>query len=88
MEQLSIYLLGSFEVRLGDQDLGGVFRTRKERALLAYLAVESRHPLRREALAELLWPERPEITTDAQLKDHPTRVFRRGMVRMVVVGED
>ena len=60
MEQLAIYLLGSFEVRLADQDLGGVFRTRKERALLAYLAVESRHPLRREALAELLWPERPE----------------------------
>ncbi len=47
-------------VRLGDQDLGGVFRTRKERALLAYLAVENHHPLRREALAELLWPERPE----------------------------
>ncbi len=34
-----------------------------------------------------LWPERPEITTDPQLRDHPSAAFRRGMVRMVVVRE-
>ena len=30
------------------------------RALLAYLVVEAAQPHRREALAELFWPERPE----------------------------
>ena len=60
MDRLSIYLFGSFSVRQGEQVLTGAFRTRKERALLAYLAVEQRQMHRRESVAELLWPERPE----------------------------
>ncbi len=60
MDRLSIYLLGPFDVQLGDKSLARAFRTRKERALLAYLAVEQRQQHRREAVAELLWPERPE----------------------------
>ncbi len=60
MERLSIYLLGSFDVQLGEGMVTSTFRTRKERALLAYLAVEQRQMHRRESLAEMLWPERPE----------------------------
>ena len=60
MERLSIYLLGSFDVQLGEGMVTNAFRTRKERALLAYLAVEQRQMHRRESVAELLWPERPE----------------------------
>ena len=36
------------------------FESDKVRALLAYLAVESGRPQRREMLAGLLWPERPD----------------------------
>jgi len=36
------------------------FESDKVRALLAYLAVEAGHPHRRETLAGLFWPERPE----------------------------
>ena len=55
MAHLSISLLGSFQVTLD----GAVsnFRTDKIRAFLAYLAVESAQPHRREALATLLWPD-------------------------------
>jgi len=59
MSPLSIRLLGSWQTSLNDQPLIG-FESDKVRALLAYLAVESDHPHRREALAGLLWPERPE----------------------------
>ena len=60
MPRLSIYLLGSFQVRLNDQIISAAFRTEKERALLTFLAVESERPHPREAIAELFWPERPE----------------------------
>jgi len=60
MGQLAINLLGPFEVYLNNQIVNKIFRTRKERALLAYLAVENERLHRREALAELFWPNRPE----------------------------
>ncbi len=56
MANVSISLLGSFEVTLEDRPITG-FATDKVRALLAYLAVEGARPLRREFLATLLWPE-------------------------------
>jgi DNA-binding SARP family transcriptional activator len=59
MAYLSLSLLGPFQAwtENGQQQ---TFRTLKERALVAYLAVEHerRHP--REELAELFWPERSE----------------------------
>ncbi|MEW5960834.1 MAG: BTAD domain-containing putative transcriptional regulator, partial [Chloroflexota bacterium] len=52
-------LLGTFKVTLADQPIT-TFGYDKVRALLAYLAVEVDRPHRRQALAGLLWPERPE----------------------------
>ncbi len=54
MGDLSFTLLGSPEVRHGDQVL--LFSTRKELALLIYLAVEGRVHLRK-TLSEQFWPE-------------------------------
>lgn len=60
MGRLSLSLLGPLQVWLDGQLANASFRTRKERALLVYLAVEARRAHRRDALGELLWPERPE----------------------------
>ena len=59
MPHLSICLLRSFCVTLDGQPVTG-FHSDKARALLAYLAVENERPHRRETLAGLLWPDRPE----------------------------
>ena len=58
MAQLSIRLLGGFDIACGDAPVTDL-ATDKVRALLAYLAVESEHPQRRDLLADLLWPEMP-----------------------------
>ena len=59
MAHLSLSLLGSFEVTLDGQSVTG-FKSNKERALLAYLAVEADRSHRREVLAGLLWPNWPD----------------------------
>jgi predicted ATPase/DNA-binding SARP family transcriptional activator len=59
MVRLSIHLLGQLQVMV-DGELVTDFESDKVRALLVYLAVEANRIHRREALAGLLWPERPE----------------------------
>ncbi len=59
MPRLSVSLLGTFQVLLADKPVT-TFESDKVRALLAYLAVESGWPHRRQTLAGLLWPERPD----------------------------
>ena len=59
MARLSLHLLGSFRVTLGDEPVS-TFESDKVRALLTYLAVTSDRAHRREKLAGLLWPEQPE----------------------------
>ncbi len=54
------------------------FESIKEPALLAYLAAESDLPQRREALVELLWPERPEASARANLR-HTLANLRRAI---------
>ena len=58
--ELKISLLGSMKVELGDSDVTLGFRTKKERALFSYLAVESQRIHSREVLAEMFWPGRPD----------------------------
>ncbi len=59
MTHLSLSLLGPFQAWTAEGVLQP-FRTLKERALLAYLAVESGELHRRETLAEMFWPDRSE----------------------------
>ena len=58
MRRLYIQLLGTLQVTLDGDPIH--FKTDKARALLAYLAVESHRPHRREHLAGLLWSDQPE----------------------------
>jgi len=66
MARLALALLGTLQVTLDDQPVTG-FATDKVRALLAYLALEAR-PHRREALAELLWPDQPGAAARKSLR--------------------
>jgi predicted ATPase/DNA-binding SARP family transcriptional activator len=59
MARLSLHLLGPLQVTLAGEPVTG-FESDKVRALLVYLAVEAGRPHRRQALAGLLWPGRPE----------------------------
>ena len=65
---LSISLLGSFRVTLQGEPVTS-FVSDKARALLAFLAVEAGQPHRREALVGLLWPEYPERSARASLRN-------------------
>ncbi|MFO7634265.1 MAG: BTAD domain-containing putative transcriptional regulator [Caldilinea sp.] len=67
MTRLRLTLLGSFQALLDDRPIAA-FESAKARALLAYLAVESDRAHRREALAELFWPERPPGAALANLR--------------------
>lgn len=59
MFHLAIHLFGGFRVELNGKLLSK-FGTDKTRALLAFLALESDRPHRREALASYFWCERPQ----------------------------
>src|SRR5438552_12364809 len=65
MGDLCLTLLGPPEVRHGDQVL--LFSTRKELALLIYLAVEGRVHLRK-TLSEQFWPEGDALHGRAALR--------------------
>ncbi len=71
MARLEIRLLGGFEV-LRDGAPRREFRTRKARALLAYLALRTGRPLSRAALAGLLWPDQPSARAAQSLRQSLT----------------
>ncbi len=60
MSILKFFLLGSFKVHYAGVDITENLRTRKERAILAYLVMESQRVHPRESIAEFFWPDRPE----------------------------
>jgi DNA-binding SARP family transcriptional activator len=66
MARLALCLLGPLHLTLDDQPVSGLAYD-KVRALLAYLALETR-PHRREALAELLWPEQEGAAARTSLR--------------------
>ena len=57
---LSISLLGSFRCQVDGKDISSDFRTKKERALIAFLSVEANRQHRRDVLGEMFWPSKPE----------------------------
>ncbi|MHB0878419.1 MAG: tetratricopeptide repeat protein [Anaerolineae bacterium] len=59
MARLSLRFLGTYVAELDGKAVTG-FSTEKERALLAYVALQPGRPLRRLHLAGLLWPEQSE----------------------------
>ncbi|MGD8814698.1 MAG: DUF2791 family P-loop domain-containing protein, partial [Anaerolineales bacterium] len=67
MSDLQIRLLGQFKVTLQGEVVSN-FASDKVRALLAYLVSESNVPHRRETLAHLLWPDKPDATARASLR--------------------
>ncbi|HJS30038.1 MAG TPA: BTAD domain-containing putative transcriptional regulator, partial [Anaerolineales bacterium] len=67
MPNLAIKLLGPFEALLDGRRIEG-FDSDKVRGLLAYLAVETDRPHRREKLAGLLWPDYPEQSARTSLR--------------------
>ena len=68
MSHLSLSLLGPFQVALNGETVAS-FESNKVRALLAYLAVEADRAHPRDVLATLLWPERPDRTALANLRN-------------------
>src|SRR5512136_1682333 len=67
MPHLALHLLGPFQALLDGQPIAG-FESNKVRALLAYLAVEADRPHSRDELIGLLWPEQPDVTARANLR--------------------
>jgi len=80
MARLVVRLLGGFRVELDGEPVYG-FETDKARALLVYLMVEADRPHRRESLASLLWPERPNASARSSLRHALFRVRQALVVR-------
>ena len=68
MADLSLFLLGPFQVTLAEEPVTS-FESDKVRALLAYLAVEADQPHRRDSLAGLLWPDWPDRAARTNLRN-------------------
>lgn len=67
MSQLHLALLGSFQATVGNAEPIH-FRSNKDRALLAFLAVEADKPHGRNTLAALLWPETSDANARSNLR--------------------
>ena len=66
VSRLSLSFLGTFQVKLNDEPVTN-FGYDKVRALLAYLALESSFPQRREVLITLFWPDQTETVARKSL---------------------
>ena len=71
----SLALFGPFEACYHNQPIAN-FATDKIRSLLAYLAIESGKPIRRETLATLLWPNYPDDVALRNLRQSLYRLRR------------
>ncbi len=75
MTRLVVRLLGGFRVEADGEPVYG-FETDKARALFSFLIVEADRPHRRETLAGLLWPDRPDTVARANLRQALVRLRR------------
>lgn len=75
MPHLRLRLLGTFEAALDGEPITA-FGSDKARALLAYLAVESTHPHRRERLSGMFWPDSAEKEASHNLSQTLLRLRR------------
>ncbi|MFN2177642.1 MAG: AfsR/SARP family transcriptional regulator, partial [Anaerolineales bacterium] len=73
MARLYLNLMGGFQARLDEVPITG-FKTKKVRALLAYLAIEKKRPHHRSMLAGLLWPGYLESSARASLRNTLTQL--------------
>jgi len=77
MVALKLSLFGPFQAQLHSQPITH-FESGKVRALLAYLAAEAGRTHRRETLAGLLWPDRPDQAAHTNLR-HALSSLRRSI---------
>lgn len=73
MTQVQLSLFGPFKLTV-DGVPATRFRSQREVALLAYLAVEADHAHSRERLAGLLWPDKPETVARQNLRQTLTNL--------------
>jgi DNA-binding SARP family transcriptional activator len=72
MARLNIYLLGTLQAELDRKPV--LFEYAKVQALLAYLVVDKNHPVKREKLAALLWPESSQQAAHSGLRQALSRL--------------
>ncbi len=75
LAHLSLTLFGTFEATLDGEPVT-TFGSDKARALLAFLAVESNHPHRRERLSGMFWSDYPEKRASHNLSQTLLRLRR------------
>ena len=68
MNRLEIFLLGTLRIQFEGDDINEALRTKKERAILAYLVEESARAHQRQTIAEFFWPDRPETYARMNLR--------------------
>lgn len=74
MTEWHIQLLGGFDVRRDGVSLSGAFQTDSARLLFAWLCFHQRQAVRRETLANLLWPDRPQSAAQNTLRVTLSRI--------------
>jgi len=73
MTQVQFSLLGTFHLTVDGAQVSR-FRSQREAALLAYLAVEADYAHPRERLAGLLWPDKPDAVARQDLRQTLTNL--------------
>ncbi len=71
-----VQLLGGFEVWRGQTPLAQRFETDSARALFAWLCLNAGKAARRDALAALLWPDKPQSAALSALRTTLARIRR------------
>ena len=91
MKQLVVRLLGAFNVGRGAAGVTVAIRSRKARALLAYLALRPGQSFPRDSLTALLWPDVTDAHARQSLRQALVglrRVFTRSKAPALVIDGD